>query len=71
MSEHQQDADFEPTADHDDEGFVLDEWGNPYGYCNACGEEAPAYQECCEDGEVVPYGDRPYTPDQHHPEADQ
>lgn len=41
----------------DEDGFTLDEWGNPYGYCNACGEEAPAYQECCEDGEVVPYDD--------------
>lgn len=34
-----------------------DEWGNRLGYCNDCGEEAPLYGECCEDGEVVPYED--------------
>ena len=48
-----------PSAeDRDEDGFVLDEWGTAYGYCNACGEEAPADRECCEDGEVVPYDDR-------------
>lgn len=26
-----------------------------YGYCNSCGEEARIGDECCEDGEVVPY----------------
>jgi len=35
----------------------LDEWGNRYGWCNACGEEAPLFSEHCEDGEVVPYDD--------------
>ena len=44
----------------DEDGFYLDEWGNSYGYCNACGEEAPADSECCNDGEVVPYDD--HTP---------
>ena len=41
-------------AEVDEDGFYLDEWGQPYGYCNACGEEAPAYADCCDDGEVVP-----------------
>jgi hypothetical protein len=40
-----------------DDGYFEDEYGNEYGYCNACGEEAPAESTCCEDGEVVPYGD--------------
>ena len=40
----------------DDEGWTLDEYGNQYGHCNACGEEAPADSECCDDGEVVPDG---------------
>lgn len=31
----------------------VDEWGRVYGYCNACGEEAPMDTECCDDGEVV------------------
>lgn len=31
--------------------------GIQYGYCNACGEEAPLDTECCEEGEVVPYDD--------------
>ncbi|GAA1337242.1 hypothetical protein [Arthrobacter roseus] len=39
-------------TEYDEEGFVLDELGNPYGHCNSCGEEAPAYIECCDDGEV-------------------
>lgn len=34
-----------------------DEWGNWYGYCNACGEEVLMDTECCDDGEVVPYDD--------------
>lgn len=34
-----------------------DEWGNHYGYCNDCGEEAELGQDCCESGEVVPYED--------------
>lgn len=25
-----------------------------WGHCNSCGEEAPLYGECCEDGEIVP-----------------
>ena len=43
-------------SNYDEEGYALDEYEQPFGYCNACGEEAPAYSECCEDGEVVPYG---------------
>lgn len=35
-----------------------DEWGNRYGYCNYCGEEAPLYGDgCCDEGEVVPFDD--------------
>lgn len=40
---------------YDDEGFLLDESGNAYGHCNSCGEEAEAYSECCDDGEIEPY----------------
>lgn len=45
-----------PVADettYDDDGFALDENGIAWGHCNSCGEEAPAYSECCDDGEVV------------------
>lgn len=35
----------------------LDEWGRHYGYCNACGEEAPLDGECCVSGEVVQFED--------------
>lgn len=42
------------SAERDDDGFLLDEDGNAYGWCNSCGEEAPAGSECCDDGEVVP-----------------
>lgn len=42
------------AVEYDDEGFFLDEWGNPWGHCNACGEEARMEATCCEDGEVVP-----------------
>lgn len=45
------------AVERDEEGFVLDEYGQPFGCCNSCGEEAPAYVECCDDGEVVPYDD--------------
>ncbi len=38
--------------------YVLDT-GEHMGYCNSCGEEAEIGQECCEDGEVVPYDDDP------------
>lgn len=41
--------------DLNDEGYVEDAYGTKYGHCNACGEEAEADSECCEDGEVVPY----------------
>lgn len=34
-----------------------DDWGRRLGYCNACGEEALLDEECCEEGEVVPYDD--------------
>lgn len=40
---------------YDEDGFVLDEYGNAFGWCNSCGEEAPADSECCSDGEVVPF----------------
>lgn len=43
----------EPTTGMDDEGFYLDEYGTRYGHCNACGEEAEEFTECCDDGEVV------------------
>lgn len=35
----------------------IDELGNHYGYCNACGEEALIDSECCIDGEIVQYDD--------------
>lgn len=37
-----------------EDGFFLDEYGNEWGVCNACGSEARAEEVCCEDGEVVP-----------------
>ena len=51
-----------PSAEIDADGYYLDEWGQPYGYCNACGEEAPADSVCCEDGEVVPPDETSVTP---------
>jgi hypothetical protein len=42
------------SEERDDDGFLLDEWGRPYGWCNSCGEEALAHLDCCDDGEVVP-----------------
>lgn len=42
------------VSEYDEDGFILDNWGNRIGYCNSCGEEAAADSECCEDGEVVP-----------------
>jgi hypothetical protein len=42
-------------SDLNEEGYAVDEYGLEYGHCNACGEEALADSECCEDGEVVPY----------------
>ena len=50
------------TVEIDADGYYLDEWGQPYGYCNACGEEAPADSVCCEDGEVVPPDETSVTP---------
>lgn len=38
-----------------DEGFLVDDDGSEYGWCNSCGEEALASSDCCDDGEVVPY----------------
>lgn len=38
----------------DEEGWVLDEYGNQWGHCNHCGTEAKMEEECCEEGEVVP-----------------
>ena len=38
----------------DEDGFFLDEFGQAWGHCNSCGEEALADSECCDDGEVVP-----------------
>lgn len=37
--------------------YHRDEWGRTVGYCNSCGEESVLDDECCEDGEVVPYDD--------------
>lgn len=34
-----------------------DEKDPDYGYCNSCGEEMYRSDECCEDGEWVPYYD--------------
>lgn len=48
----------------------LDEWGHHLGYCNDCGEEAEIGQECCVDGEVVPYDDD-LDPDEQHSEWNQ
>lgn len=28
-----------------------------WGYCNSCGEEMQEGDECCEDGEWMPYDD--------------
>ena len=39
----------------DAEGWILDDDGRQYGFCNSCGEESPADTECCEDGEIWPY----------------
>lgn len=36
------------------DGYLVDEYGDEWGYCNSCGEEARADDECCDDGEVVP-----------------
>ena len=44
-------------TDYDDEGYLTDMYGHQIGVCNACGEEAEADTECCEDGEVVPARD--------------
>ena len=41
-------------TNYDDEGYWLDEYGRQFGVCNACGGEAEADTECCQDGEVVP-----------------
>lgn len=45
----------EPTSGYDDEGWLVDDHGLQWGYCNDCGEERQPGEECCEDGEVVPY----------------
>ena len=45
----------EPTYNED--GYLVDETGNEYGWCNGCGEEADRNGECCPDGEIVPYSD--------------
>ena len=37
------------------EGWVEDEYGNLYGFCNSCGEERQEFEDCCTDGEIVPY----------------
>lgn len=41
-------------GDRDEEGWVLDEDGNRYGHCNACGEERQEFEDCCDDGEITP-----------------
>jgi hypothetical protein len=40
-----------------EEGYILGPYGEELGYCNACGEEAEATAECCEDGEILPPGE--------------
>ncbi len=40
--------------ERDEEGWLIDEHGQRWGYCNSCGDEAEAETECCDDGEVVP-----------------
>lgn len=47
-------SDYEGT---DEEGWAIDEWGQRFGYCNDCGEEAAEFADCCDSGEVVPYGE--------------
>jgi hypothetical protein len=48
------------VSERSDDGWLVDDAGIEWGYCNACGEEAEAGTECCEAGEVVPYeGDEP------------
>ena len=46
-------------AEYSDAGWLVDDAGREWGYCNSCGEEAEAETECCEDGEVVPYDNEP------------
>jgi hypothetical protein len=36
------------------DGWMLDEYGNAWGYCNACGEEVLSTGVCCMEGEIVP-----------------
>jgi hypothetical protein len=43
-----------PEPNVDENGYLIDEHGNAWGECNSCGDEAAAYGECCDDGEVVP-----------------
>lgn len=38
----------------DGEGWYVDDNGDRFGTCNACGEEARESDECCDDGEIVP-----------------
>ena len=47
----------EAHAGFNDEGYFVDENGHEWGWCNSCGDEAPANTTCCIDGEVVPYDD--------------
>jgi hypothetical protein len=38
------------------EGWLIDEdTGDRFGHCNSFGEEAREFDDCCDDGEVVPY----------------
>ncbi|WP_435581604.1 hypothetical protein [Amycolatopsis thermoflava] len=39
----------------DDIEYVRDEYGNVIGSCNACGEELEEGEDCCDEGEFVPY----------------
>lgn len=38
-----------------EDGYLIDEYGKEIGSCNSCGEECEVGQECCEDGEIVPF----------------
>jgi len=46
-------------SERNEDGWLVDDDGREWGYCNSCGEETEAYAECCDDGEVVPYDEAP------------
>lgn len=40
-----------------EDGFLVNEYGDEIGWCNSCGEEANVALGCCDDGEIVGYED--------------